>query len=51
MSPFDKNSQTKKGTIFNLVKTIYSINFYNKIIYLKNRLTYLFYTSIYFIYS
>lgn len=31
MPPFDKNSQTKKGTIFNLVKTIYSINFITKL--------------------
>lgn len=45
MPPFDKNSQTKKGTIFNLVKTIYSINFITKLF--KNRLTYFFYTSKY----
>lgn len=38
MPPFDKNSQTKKETIFNLVKTIYSINFITKLFILKTGL-------------
>lgn len=47
MPPFDKNSQTKKGTIFNLVKNYLFHKLYNKVIYFKNRLTYFFYTSKY----
>lgn len=38
MPPFDKNSQTKKGTILNLVKTIYSISFIRKLFILKTGL-------------